>query len=51
MMDMVLWNLKTRTVCVPLADLFGPPQLRHIQRMLNHENKVIMGDHADEEGL
>ena len=30
MMDMVLWSLKTRTFCVPLADLFGPPQLRHI---------------------
>ena len=30
MMDTVLRSLKTRTLCVPLADLFGPPQLRHI---------------------
>jgi hypothetical protein len=30
MMDTVLWSLKNRILFVPLADLFGSPQLRHI---------------------
>ena len=30
MMDAALWSLKNRILCVPLADLFGPPQRRHI---------------------
>lgn len=30
MMDTVLWSLKNRILCVTLADLFGPPQCRHI---------------------
>ena len=30
MIDTALWNFKTRILCVPLVDLFGSPQLRHI---------------------
>ena len=30
MMDTVLWSFENPHLRVPLADLFGPPQLRHI---------------------
>ena len=33
LMDTALWSLKTRILRVPLADLFGLSQLRHIQKV------------------
>ena len=51
MMVLGAGEFETRILCAPLADSFGRSQLRHIERTSTHENKVIIGDHADKKGL